>query len=335
MNARNISVAVLHPSERGENLINPLKATDMAVAVDPEKPYQRDIVVVDTPDRGMAKEVLKKPFHGSKVVFRMRGDPFFGLHEWIDNPLKRWFAKNIVIKQVDGCITITPHHAHLFEQKTGIRSGVGELPAYPDHWPDTNHTDSELRILTLTNPVYLPKIQPLIEAAPVVNEVLADVGDHWRIGGRGNHADYLADSLAGFEHVSFGGYLDAEEALDWANCMVHLSNLDGWPNAIMEGMCSQLPVLTNDHYAFTDKDRPNTVCPSRTVLRNELRRYTHPERRQSHGYIGEDYVTHHHNDETVGQDYVSYFKAVLTGDYSNLPKTTDQDTGAMAVAYDG
>jgi glycosyltransferase involved in cell wall biosynthesis len=319
MDATDISVAVIEQSERSENLINPLKASAMDVTIDPSDPYSRDIVIVDTPDREMAKEVLKKPFHSSKLVFRMRGDPFFGIDEWINSKLKEWLALNVVIPGVDGCITITPAHADLFERETGVPAGVAELPAYPDRWPNTDHTDSELRILTLTNPVYKPKIQPLIDAAPVVNDVLADVGGHWRIGGRGNYEDLLDVKTREYDHVSFDGYLDAYEALDWANCMVHYSNLDGWPNAILEGMSSQLPVLTNDHHAFTDKHRPNTVCRNHDALASELRRYTDPERRQSHGDVGEQYVRDEHSDEQIATEYVSYCKRLLTDDLPARP----------------
>lgn len=314
MGSDDISVAVIEQSGRSENLINPLRATDLNVTVDPADPYARDIVVLDTPDRTLAKEVLKKPLHDAIVVFRMRGDPFYGIDEWIDSRLKCWLARNIVIPGVDGCITITPAHAKLFEEKTGIHTAVSQIPAYPDRWPDTTHTDTMLRILTLTNAVYRPKIEPLIEAAPTVDSVLADVGGHWRICGDGNYEADLAAAVEPYDNVSFLGYQDAHEQLDWANTMVHLSNLDGWPNAALEGMSSRLPVIMNDHHAFVDRDRPNVIVESDDDLRAALRRYTDPERRQERGDRGERYVRDEHNDATVGQAYVKYFRRLLSRD---------------------
>jgi len=315
MRESDISVAVIEQSGRSENLINPLRATEMDVAVDPADPYERDIVVLDTPDRQLAKEVLKKPLHDAVLVFRMRGDPFFGIDEWIDSRLKSWLARNVVIPGVDGCITITPAHARLFERKTGIHTAVSQLPAYPDRWPDTTHSDDELRILTLTNAVYWPKIEPLIEAAATVDDVLADVGGHWRICGDGNYEDKLGAAVEPYDNVSFLGYQDAESELDWANVMMHLSRLDGWPNAILEGMSTRLPVITNDHHAFVDRDRPNVVVESDAELRARLREYTDPERRQERGDSGARYVREKHNDATVGRAYVEYFEQLLTEDH--------------------
>jgi len=318
--AEDISVAVIEQSGRSENLINPLQATAMDVAVDPEDPHARDIVVLETPDRRLAKEVLKKPLHDAVLVFRMRGDPWFGISEWIDSRFKEWLAKNVVIPGVDGCITITPAHARLFERKTGIEAAVSQLPAYPDRWPDSDHTDEELRICTLTNCVYWPKVEPLIDAAPIVERVLDETGGHWRICGDGNYEDDLADAVAGYDHISFLGFQNAREQLEWANLMVHFSELDGWPNAALEGMSAQLPVIMNDHHAFVDRDRPNVVVEFDSELRkaSELRttllKYTDPETRQERGERGERYVREEHNDATVGQDYVRYFRRLLSRD---------------------
>jgi len=315
MREADISVAVIEQSGRSDNLIHPLKATDMEITVDPDDPYSRDIVILDTPDREMAYEVLKKPLHDAKVVFRMRGDPYFGIDEWIDSKLKEWLAKNVVMPGVDGCITITPYHAELFEGKTGVTSAVAQLPIDPSKWPETTHTDTELRIVSLTNCMYWPKIRPLIRAAPVVNAALDDIGGHWRIGGDGNYENELREMVAKYEHITYDGYLDANEELQWANCMIHLSNLDGWPNAILEGMSSHLPVVTNDHHAFTDKDRPNIVTQSDDTLRVALQNLSDPDYRQEIGNTGEHYVKQQHNPELLGQDYVEYFRRLLSKEH--------------------
>jgi glycosyltransferase involved in cell wall biosynthesis len=308
-------VAVLTQSGRSDNLINPLQSTDMTVAVDPANPHDRDIVIVETPDRGMAFEVLQKPFHDAKLVFRMRGNPWFGIDEWIDSRLKTWLAKNVVMPGVDGCVTITPSHARLFEHKTGVKSTVAQVPVYPDEWPASEHTDTELRIITLTNCMYLPKINPLIKAFPVVNTVLNEVGGYWRIGGDGNYEDKLARAVKPYNRIAYPGYLQATDEMKRANLMLHLSNLDGMPNAVLEGMASQLPVITNDHHAFMDKDRPNVVVRSDAELREQLLGFTTPEKRTVVGEHGRRYVRRDHNDEAIGQQYVTYFKKLLSREH--------------------
>jgi len=312
--AEDISVAVIEQSGRSENLINPLQATEMDVAVDPGDPHARDIVVLDTPDRRLAKEVIKKPLHDAVLVFRMRGDPFYGIDEWIDSPIKCWLARNVVIPGVDGCIAVSPAHARLFEKKTGIESAPSQIPAYPERWPTTTHSDEELRIVTLTNCVYREKVDPLVDAAPTVEQVLDEQGGHWRICGDGNYEKDLAAAVSDYDYISFLGYQDAHEQLRWGNLMVHLSHLDGTPNATLEAMSSQLPVITNDHHTFVDREWPNAVIKSKDELRAALYEYTNPEMRQSRGERGEQHVREKHNDATIGQDYVRYFRRLLSRD---------------------
>lgn len=311
MNARDISVAVLAQSGRSDNLLNPLQTTAMDVAVDPADPYARDIVIVETPNREMAYEVLKKPLHGAQVIFRMRGNAWYGIDKWIDSRLKSWLARRVVLPGVDGCLAICPAHARLFESKTGVPAGVAKLPVYPDRWPTTEHVDGDLRILSLTNADYRPKIHPLIDAMPVVNDVLADVGGEWRIGGDGLYADRLQAATEAYDHIDYRGYVDAHDAFEWANVLVHLSNLDGWPNAICEAMASRLPAVTNDHAAFVDEERPNLVARSHGDLREQLRRLTDPDRRAELGQAGLRYIRAEHSDEAIGERYVAYCRRLL------------------------
>jgi len=312
MKASEISVSVVSQSNRTENVVAPLKTTAMDVRVDPPNFHDSDIVVVETPDRQMAKEVLKNPFRNSKLVFRMRGDPFYGIDEWFNSRVKEWVAKNIVLPNVDGCVTITPSHKRLFEKKTGIDTVVAKLPAFPNRWPETIHQQEQLRILTFTNCMYKPKVDPLIEAAPVVDDLLSTIGGKWIIGGKGNYTEYLRNSLNPFNHVEFGGYLDAHNSLEWANTMLHLSRLDGWPNAILEGMSARLPVITNDHHAFTDSNRPNIVTKSHNELKAVLKQCANPQYRQSVGNKGREYVIERHHPNVIGPKYVKYFKQLLS-----------------------
>jgi glycosyltransferase involved in cell wall biosynthesis len=312
MDETDISVAVIEQSDRTDNLIKPLQATEMDVSINPADPYGHDIIVCETPDRRLAKEVFKKPLHDAQLVFRMRGNPFYGIDEWIDSRIKTWLAKSVVMPSVDGCITITPSHAKLFEAETGVPTETAQLRINPENWPETTHTDRELRILSLTNCMYKPKIDPLVNAAPVVNQILDDVGGQWIIGGKGNYSDRLARGVAEFDNISFPGYVDAHDHFDRTNLLLHLSNLDGWPNVALEAMSSDLPVITNDHHAFIDHDRPNVVVHDEQELRTALQRFTDPDERQKVGQAGYEYVCDEHNDQTVGRSYVQYFKRVLS-----------------------
>jgi len=294
------SVAILSQSDRTDRITNPLTYSKIPFDVDSANPYEHDILIVETPDREMFKEVLKRPLHDTQVLFRMRGDPYWGIDEWIGNGIKRQLALRM-LKYVDGCVALAPHQAEKYVTKTGNPTHIVPLSIDTREWPSTNHTDEELRILSLTNCMYPRKVDPIIDAAPVVEDVLADVGGYWRIGGKGRHEDKLRKALKGYTHVEFGGYVDAKEELRDANLMLHLSQFDSFANAIMEGSASTLPVITTDYVAFTDHNLPVETISDHDDLRRKLLDYRHPVARQGRGHDNEAHIAEYYNHQRVGR----------------------------------
>lgn len=307
-----ISVAVLYPGNRVEKVMTPLAASDLTVAVDPEDAYEYDIVLADNADRSLGREVLKKPTHDAALIYRMRGDVFRELDLWPMHPVKRWAARNVVLRNVDGVIAVTDRLADKFHDRTGLSPvGSAGLAKDPKAWPTVDHTDEELRICTLTNANYWRKVEPLTEWAPVVDEILADVGGRWRICGDGKHAQKLEIRLRGYDNVEFGGYVDAEEELSRSNLMIHASRLDGQPNSILEGLAAGLPVITNPWPEFVDYGWPLEVVSDARQLRHRLERYTDPGARQERGQAGIETIKMDHSPETIGHQYERYFARVV------------------------
>lgn len=300
------TVAILSQSERTWQINAALATTDIDYAIDPTDPYQYDIIVIETPDRRMFKEVLKRPLHDTTVLFRMRGDPYWGIHHWYDGPLPVRKAKQyLALKQldwVDGCLAIAPHQARKYMHHTGNPTRQVTLSRDVDNWPTASHASEKLRILSLTNCMYPQKTRPIIEYAPAVESVLQDSGGYWHIGGKGRYADELAEGLADYDHIQFEGYVDAKERLADANLMLHLSYFDSFAGAILEGMASTLPVITTDHPAFTENDLPvETIDGSANQLKTLLRRYTDPGRRQPIGDRNESHIAERYSHERLGE----------------------------------
>lgn len=316
---RTPSIGIMSQSDRTDKITNPLATTKLNYTVDPSDPYEHDILIAETPDRDMFRRVLSKPLHrDTTLLFRMRGDPYWGIHHWMDNRVKQKIALQM-LRYVDGCVAIAPHQAEKYAQKTGNATHIVPLSIDADEWPDTNHTDEELRIVSLTNCWYPAKFKALIEGAPAVERALDRHGGQWIIGGKGRHAERLQEEMAKYEHIDFRGYVNATETLDWANLMLHLSYFDSFANAILEGMAASLPVITTDHVAFTDQNLPVHATDGLTNLDSVLADYTDADHRQTIGDRNQAHVREFYNHERVGS---AWNTALLDFHRRALPETT-------------
>lgn len=311
-----LDLAIVTGGDRTDKLLGPLATTGASVVVDPQSLRRHDAIICDTPDRRMFRAVATKRLHGTPVIFRMRGDPFTGLDQWIDSRAKRWLSRSM-LGWVDGCLAMAGHQARTFERHTAIEPSVVGLPKRVEEWPDASHSDHELRILSLTNATYPEKVDPLIEVMPDVSEVLASVGGCWRIGSwrdDTDHADRLRESAKPYDRIAYGGRLDAHDALGWANVMLHRSRLDAQPNAVLEGLASGLPVVTNDYAAFRNTPAPLLVRDGLAITASTLANLADAGQRREYGARGPAYVREHHRPERIGAELMAATRAIIGGE---------------------
>jgi len=303
-----IDLAFISPGDRSDRVTIPLETTDINYTTHPDSLRGYDLLLADTPDRTMLKYMLRAKLRGIPVLFRMRGDPFWGIGEWIDSRVKKAILFQM-LQRVDGCIAIAPHQAETYRRETGVETHVVALPNEYWNWNVTPHTDTELRAVTLTNAVYPNKIQPLIDIAPTVNSVLSNTGGTWKIGSwsEGYH-ERLEEIAATHEHIEFELRMDAHDALEWANLMIHYSDFDSQANAILEGMASKLPVITNDHTPFANIGYPLRVMRSTNELQTTLKQFQRPGKRERVGADSLQYVKDKHAPEIIGEMFVQVFE---------------------------
>lgn len=309
-----VSVSIIHPGNRLEKMLVPLRTTGLDVRVAPTDPFDADVVVQDMINYHTGPAVLRSKMNGNKFVYRMRGDIFAELSGYDKPKVAKWGAKNVIMPLVDGVIAVTDHFAEKYERKTGV-SPVDSAGLWkrPERWDVTDHQDDELRMLTLTNANYVDKVDPILEWAPVVEDYCEDRGGSWAVAGRGRHTNRLDMGLEHYDHVDWLGYIDAEEWLDRSNVLLHPSYLDGQPNAILEGMVTGLPVVTTDWVTFKHFDGPNVIVSEPFELRDQLEQLESPQARQRLGELGRKHIETHHTPEVIGQQYVEFFQE-LVGD---------------------
>lgn len=308
-----LSVAIISPGNRLEKITKPLATTNLRWEVAPDDPYSFDILLIDMVNPRMGIEVLKKWMHDAKLVYRMRGDMYREVELFDTNFVKDWLGMNVALHNVDGVVSVAPYMAEKAHWKDGIQPvGSVSIPVDSDDGVvESSHCDTTLRMLTLTNANYWPKVEPITKWANTIERFASERGGTWIIGAKGKHADRLETALAPYRHVEYRGYIDKSDYLEWANVILHPSNLDGHPNAILEGMASRLPVVTNDYVAFTEFDGPIQVAGDKAALRKTLSDLQTPDYRADLGSAGRAYIDEFHDPQFLGQQYVNYFERVV------------------------
>lgn len=298
-------IAIYNGSDRYVKITGPLDSVGADYSLNPKYPIGFDVIVCDTPNSTLGKLVATRRIHRTPVIYRMRGNAFKSADEWMDRSIKKLLLRKYTLQNVDGCIPITTHHKKMYERETGVDCNRVTLPIDPSEWPTTEHREEELRIVTLTNATYQGKVKPLSRIAPVVDSVLQQTGGKWIIGSWSDTYDYILKSVSDrYPTIEYSGPLDAHESLEWANCMIHHSDYDGLPNAILEGMASRIPVLCNDYPSFCEIGEPLVISRSDCELKDNLLSMSDRPNRDRFGELSLLYVRNNHSPKRIGMEFI-------------------------------
>jgi glycosyltransferase involved in cell wall biosynthesis len=177
------------------------------------------------------------------------------------------------------------------------------LSIQPDNWPTHYHIGDKLRMVSLTNADYMAKVVPIVDQINTVNEWCDRNNGHWYICGDGEHADLIERATDGREHVFYTGYVDAQDWLNRADVMLHFSTMDiQAPNAVLEGMASQIPVVTSENNIF--QNLPSPAVTGRDIA-SELDRLQDPMHRKAIVDQQQSYLQANHTPAVVGKQIAS------------------------------
>jgi len=306
------SVAICYPSpNRVDKVARPLRAAGVDVTIAPADPHSRDVIFMDTPGARMIDPLLRAD-DDTAVVWRLRGNTWRASQYWRLGALKSAVSTRWLFPRLDGAVPAGSHLASEFRARTrgATPTDAIGLPIDPDAWPDAEHDARELRLVTLTNADYRGKVDPIVERVGLVDELLAETGGEWVIGGDGRFEGALAEACRDATHVRYGGFLDAEAALADANVLFHPSEFDiQVPNAVLEGMASGLPVVANPFPPFVDHRRIRTPRSDGELV-ELLRGLVDPGLRAAEGERNVAYAREQHDPETLGEQYRRLFAEV-------------------------
>jgi len=298
-------VALHFQSDRHATIQDPLEAVGVETALNPDEFGECDAVICGSP--GLLSDHWR--FDGP-VVYRLRGNLWEERGGHLAKP-RSWLKDKLFSRLCDGVLTPDSRLDTLLRRRTHVTdTAVVGLPIDRAEWPTVAHTDQAIRAVTLTNFDYEEKIRPLFSYTRTADRWLAEHGGRWVVCGDGEHAEAFAGHAAELDHVEYRGFQPAREVLADANVMIHPSNMDiQMPNAVLEGMASNLPVLVSDTEPFAGQNAALAV--SRGDLPDALAAMADPaERRWCAGH-GWDYLKQHHTHERIGEDIRGFVEGLL------------------------
>lgn len=170
-------------------------------------------------------------------------------------------------------------------------------------------------VLTVTNLKYREKFEALEQMAPGVLGVIQDDPDvAWVVAGGGEYQQSLGETVEGFiESDDVGGRVHipgfVEEIADLyalADVFVYFSDVDAYPNVVLEAQANELPVVANpDHGIVEQIDDGSAGVPIplgevdalETALEELI---ADPQRRDEFGRQGFERVSRENSPEAVG-----------------------------------
>jgi len=275
------------PESRKPTITDPLAAVNT--------PYTEQLDDSDVIVCGRRRATLAK--YRQPIWYRMRGN----LWEDRTNTLFKELIDFVAWRFFAGVIAPDEKLQQIVREKTPLKNvPIVPLPIDPSTWPSTDHTDRQLRLLTLTNADYQAKVQPLLQRIATVNEWCKEHDSVWWIAGNGQYEDHLRRVTENRSHVHYLGYVNPNRWLQQANALLHFSTLDiAAPNAILEGMASELPVVTNEYFQSV----PSLSVDNERSLRSVLHRLQTPSFRRQRVPIQNEYLQANHTPRLIGETY--------------------------------
>ncbi len=192
----------------------------------------------------------------SPLVVRLKGDPEA---EALERPVEmsfvarlrrrlNLFAAGRLLARADAILPVSPHLEPLARRsgREGALVRTVPLPFRPAASAPPVRNQARPSLVSVTNFNFRAKIEPLLLAVPILAPLLEQLELPWTIFGSGA---WLAEARRQVDpwkkRVVLAGFGDVGEAFSQGPIVLHLSGLDGLPNALLEAAAAELPIVVN------------------------------------------------------------------------------------------
>ena len=175
------------------------------------------------------------------VVLTVKGDYTIEKRKWR-------LLYPLAIKKAD--IVTTP--SHFLKQRLNLDDAVVIPNAiFPDRFKIVKHFEKEIiNLVTVTNFGFRDKAEGVLNIVKILEKVKKSTDNkiNYTIIGGGAYLEQIKEKTKEYDtNVKFTGFLnDPKEVLETSDIFVYYSIHDNFPNSILDGMASGLPVITNN-----------------------------------------------------------------------------------------
>lgn len=316
--------------------------------------HDPDLVLLDCFETLGAPATLVAGRHDIPVVARLVGDPWRTIEEErlaparADRDLAGYLRHHLtrrlneyIFEHAAGFVTVSTDLARVVRERTGCpprRLFVSPVPIMSPAAADgsaasaraAHGIDADRVLLTVTNLHFRAKrdgvrrilqaVRPLLAADPDLAYVVAGGGQY--------HADVL-DTIADRvrdptvrRRIHAPGHVDDVAALyALADVFVYVSDLDGYPNAVLEAQTAGVPVVANDAHGMRDQITDGETgllvdADDPAALREAVDGLlADPAQRRRLGEAARR-LARHRNDPAVVGEGLAAFLAILAADLS-------------------
>ncbi|MFO7927747.1 MAG: glycosyltransferase family 4 protein [Halobacteriota archaeon] len=280
-----------------------LRRTDAAI-----RRYRPDVVLLDCFETIGAPAAWITSRHGVPIVARLVGDHWRTIEEerldpaWERRDIPAYLRHRIsqalnqyILERADGYVVVSAALRDVVTARTGCpheRIGVVPVPITTDTFRTGSASaarerfgiETERVLLTVTNLKFRAKYDGV---ETILSEVLPLLRDDdelsYVVAGGGQHHETLVSELDDRiddpdvrRRVHVLGYVDnVADLYALADVFAYVSDLDGYPNVVLEAQTAALPVVANDAHGMRDQisdgDTGFLVDPDSTgALRNRV-----------------------------------------------------------------
>jgi len=272
-----------------------------------------DVIIVDIAGFRILLGWVNKILYGGIIVYRARGDFTKEVN---------FFKKltiSLIVKNTCDAIIFVSHYLkkRFFEENIIVKHmEVIEIPKNVEKYYSKIKINNSQRnpnfiIVTLTNFDYFNKIEILTRYLKPVNTFLSEIGGKWCVAGKGKYVEYFKKKSESFESVEYVGFVDPQNLLSKAKIMLHLSELEGLPNAVLEGMAARLPVIVNDYEPMRKIDHTIVVRNEEELIYWLRRLYKNPAIRKKYGILSNNLVGKKYSVQRIGIKFRLFFNELV------------------------
>jgi len=202
----------------------------------------------------------------------------------------------------------------------------GEEYAPPDAASHEQSAEERRQLLTVTNLNFRGKYEGVTELVDGIVPVLREHPEvEYSIAGDGRYYDdlkrYLDDDIEGDirDRIHVLGFVDDVATLYWnADIFVYASDIDGYPNVILEAQAAKLPIVTNPAYGIEEQIKDGAsglfvdTSDSKSVSETVSSLLADRKECDRLGQNGHDRVASENTPETVAQQLHNAVAQVLS-----------------------